>query len=461
MSRYTLLLDFGSTKTKATIVDKKERYVVATAQANTTIETTLMDSYEQVLNKMTQTIPIRTISQAEVLICSSAFGGFKMVAIGLSTSLTTSAAKRVALGAGTRILKTFSYTLTQEDVASINQLKPDIVLLTGGTDGGNQRFITNCAKQLLQLTSSIPILIAGNTSAHTNLDKIFSHRSDVYYSDNVMPKINVLNPDRTRQLLRKIFFEKIIYAKGLDDIAQLSRFPIIPTPSAVLSAAKLLAQGTGVHTGWGDLAIIDVGGATTDIHSAANAISGLQPVFFEGLQEPFLKRTVEGDLGMRFSAMSLYETVDTELLATLSNLMPHDIKKRCLYLESHPTFIPSSYSDKQFDYSLAKLAVHYALNRHVGSITVEKTVNQLLFHQKGKDLRSLTHLIGTGGVITHSDQPKELLNTNQFGHDLTHLTPLIPNLYIDKNYLLSALGLLGEHYPDLAFQLLEQSLKKL
>lgn len=461
MTQLVLLIDFGSTDTKATLIDLKQGKVLATTKTKTTVTSHLVDSYEQLKKQLTEWVSLDEIEQAEVLICSSAFGGFKMVAIGLTQSLTTDAAKRVALGAGTRILKTYSYHLSEQDVNEINALKPDVILLTGGTNGGNKAFIKESAQKLLHTTSSIPILVAGNEKMSTEVTTILNTRGNYFISDNVMPKVNVLNPDKTREILRTIFFEKIIYAKGLGEIAKLSKKPVIPTPSAVLSAAQLLSEGTERQKGLGPLAIVDVGGATTDVHSVSDNLSGFQEVIFEGLQEPFLKRTVEGDLGMRYSAMSLLETTGfgafQKFLPKLSN---QEIEEKCLYREQHPEFIPTHSEERYFDYTIAKLAIFNAIHRHVGELRVEPRPNFNLYYQKGKDLRLLNYLIGTGGVIVHSTCPKELI-VEALQQSPRELTPIAPQLMLDRDYLLSALGLLGEHYPETAFNLLKQIIQPL
>lgn len=460
MAHHVLLIDFGSTDTKATLINLDQEEIIATTKTKTTVTSNLMNSFLQLKNDLLQFSNRDVIEEAEVLICSSAFGGFKMIAIGLTDSLTTDAAKRVALGAGTRIMKTFSYTLTDDNIEEINNDKPDIILLTGGTNGGNRDFIVNSATKLAHTSPEIPILIAGNEQVQHQVEEILTSRGNFFTSDNVMPKLNVLNPDKTRQLLRKIFFEKIIYAKGFGEIVKLTDQPIIPTPSAVLSAANLLSVGTEKQAGIGTLSVVDVGGATTDIHSVAHNISGLQEVIYEGLQEPFLKRTVEGDLGMRYSAKSVLETTGVN---AFKNFLPHlsdqDIFDACAFREKNTEFIPKKAEDREFDYTIAKLAIANAMRRHVGHLRVEQRPNHNLYFQTGKDLRTIKYLIGTGGVLVHSEDPatllKEALQTKP-----RELSPQNPTLMLDEDYLLSSLGLLGEKYPEHALRMLKTKVVK-
>ena len=243
MKRYVLLIDFGSTFTKLTAVDLTKTTILATAKSTTTVNSNIMEGFHKALAQLKEKLP-EPINFDEQLVCSSARGGFRMVAIGLTQDLTAEAAKRAALGAGTRILKSYSYRLSDEDIQEMNDLDPDIILLTGGTDGGNINFLTYNAKKLTELTSAIPIVFAGNKAAIPEVQAIFkeSHLS-VFYTENVMPKINLLHAEPTRNILRQIFMEKIIESKGLQDVYQLTEEPILPTPTAVLHAASLLSKG--------------------------------------------------------------------------------------------------------------------------------------------------------------------------------------------------------------------------
>lgn len=458
MEHIILLIDFGSTYTKGTLLNLRKEKVISQVKVRTASKTHLLTSYHELISKLAEGHPVETIGIKETFCCSSAFGGFKMIAIGLTASLTTAAAKKVALGAGTRLLKTYSYTLSAENIEEINQLNPDVILLTGGTDGGNSAFIIQSAKKLAELSADIPIIVAGNAQATLKIKEILSQRT-YYLAKNIMPKINLLQPIDTRNQLRQLFFEKIIYAKGLSEIAKLCQGPIIPTPSAVLTAAKLLSQGSGTEKGWGSLAIVDIGGATTDVHSASTSISGLQEVLYEGLPEPFLKRTVEGDLGMRYSAVSLYETAGVDYFSYYSgnDSCEEKIQVACQLREQQPDFIPSDSESRDFDLLMAKIATDIAVQRHVGTIRILRQSHHVNYYQQGKDLRQLKSLIGTGGGIVANSQPKDILEAS-FQRKADSLKPINPDLYLDHSYLLSALGLLGDYYPETALRLIKKQL---
>lgn len=458
MTYYILTIDFGSTYTKGVLLDREKEVVISQATVNTYSKANLLESYQELNGALAQKLKIDKLKIDQTLICSSAFGGFKMVAIGLTNSLTADAARKVALGAGTRILKTYAYALSFEDIQEINTLKPDVILLTGGVNGGNTSFILMCAQRLTALEDDIPIIVAGNSLAIPELKKILSQRNYVI-SENVLPKVNCLQTTKTRQLLRRIFFDKIIYAKGLEEIAKLSDSPIIPTPMAVLEAAKLLSEGTSYEDGIGSVAIVDIGGATTDVHSASNGVTAEEDVLYEGLPEPFLKRTVEGDLGMRYSAVSLMETAGIASFSDFSGQAydERQIRQFCLKREQTPEFIPASIVERDFDCLMAKVATRIAVKRHAGTIRRERHPHHDTYYQKGKDLRHLSALIGTGGVMIHSGQAREILEA-ALQKEQEHLMPKTPQLYIDGSYLLSSLGLLSEQYPCVALRMLKKSL---
>lgn len=463
MKRYVLLIDFGSTFTKLTAVDLTKTTILATAKSTTTVNSNIMEGFHKALAQLKEKLP-EPINFDEQLVCSSARGGFRMVAIGLTQDLTAEAAKRAALGAGTRILKSYSYRLSDEDIQEMNDLDPDIILLTGGTDGGNINFLTYNAKKLTELTSAIPIVFAGNKAAIPEVQAIFkeSHLS-VFYTENVMPKINLLHAEPTRNILRQIFMEKIIESKGLQDVYQLTEEPILPTPTAVLHAASLLSKGYEDEKGLGDLVVLDIGGATTDLHSIATGKPTNPSIRVEGLQEPVEKRTVEGDLGMRYSALSLYEATPTELfhyyLDTTTDLSKDLLHAACQKRSQDPWFVPTSPVDKQIDEAMAKIATDLAFSRHVGHLRQEKTPTRFIYYQNGKDLSGIKAVIGTGGVLVHSQVTESILNACQpKATELHSLKPKAPDFYVDRTYILSAMGLLGDHYPKEALQLMKKYL---
>jgi uncharacterized protein (TIGR01319 family) len=457
-----LLIDFGSTYTKATAVDKYGQRIVCTARTRTTVETDIMVGYRKVLKALEAQMSNVEYKIVDCLVCSSAAGGLKMVASGLVNKLTAEAARLVCLGSGAKMMGVFSQKLTSRDVMRIEALDPDIILLAGGTDGGNHECIIHNAKKVCGAIGHIPYVAAGNKNAYDDLEAIFEENG-VYYkiTDNVMPELNQIQIEPARDAIRDIFMEKIIEAKGLGEAKEKLSKEIIPTPMAVLRATELLANGTDRHKGWGPLMVIDIGGATTDVHSAGDGYPMRSGVVLKGLVEPFLKRTVEGDLGMRVSAESLKESVGLMMLKELSGEPYEYIEERCRMLSGNIDVLADTAKEVRFDESLAAAAVKMAVERHAGEIESVYTPLGTLFYQTGKDLSSVNTVIGTGGVLVHSKNAERILEHCLLDEAKPErLRPTKSQFMVDTSYMLSAAGLLAKRYPELSFKLMDDYLKE-
>ena len=458
MSKIALMIDFGSTYSQFTAVDVDSVKILGQVTLPTNSQENLMKCYSLGKEKILQMIDVD--QPLEEYFCSSAWGGFRMIAIGLTETLTAEAAKRAALGAGTRILKTYSYRLKPEQVEEINLADPDVILLTGGTDGGNHDIICDNAQILNDKLHHGVILYAGNKDAVDKMKQIFTNRNiTVYYTENVMPSVNVLNAVPVRTIAQEIFMKKIIQTKGISDVAKNSSLPVIPTPTAVLKAAQLLADGYKEQTGIGPLVILDIGGATTDVHSVGDGLPTTDDTFFEGLEEPYLKRTVEGDLGMRSSAQSLVKSKGLEKFKEQlgSDWTDEKIEQACQIRINNADYIAKTPSEKYFDNNLASVACDFATNRHAGRMRKQHSLNRIIYYQTGKDLRKFKTIIGTGGVIVHNDAPQRILK-EAFQTDTKVLKPVDPTCLVDKHYIISTLGILAQKYPKQALQLLKENL---
>ncbi len=457
-----LLIDFGSTYTKVTVVDRNNQRIVCSSKTRTTVETDIMLGYGKALAKVQAQMADAEYEVIDCLVCSSAAGGLRMVASGLVKQLTAEAARLVCLGSGAKMMGVFSQKLTSGDVTRIEALNPDIILLSGGTDGGNNECIIHNAKKVSGAIGHIPYVAAGNKNASDDLEAIFEENG-VYYktTDNVMPELNQIQIEPARDAIRKIFMEKIIEAKGLGEVKEKLSKEIIPTPMAVLRAAELLAGGTDRHKGWGPLLVIDIGGATTDVHSACDGYPTRPGAVMKGLVEPFLKRTVEGDLGMRVSAESLKESVGLMTLNELSGEPYEYIEERCSMLSGNIDMLADTEKEVSFDESLAAAAVKVAVDRHAGKIESVYTPLGTLFYQTGKDLSSVDTIIGTGGVLVHSKNPARILEHSLLEEAKSEwLRPTKSKFMVDGSYMLSAAGLLAERYPELSFKLMNDYLKE-
>ncbi|MHB8126933.1 MAG: methylaspartate mutase accessory protein GlmL [Desulfitobacteriaceae bacterium] len=455
-----LLIDFGSTYTKVTIVDLESEEIVGSAQAGTTIESNIMDGLDKALGQIPE--PVGGWKFLRKLACSSAAGGLKMIASGLVKELTAEAARRAALGAGARVLQVFSYELIEQDLARIAAAQPDIILLAGGTDGGNSEIILKNAATLRRLPQRLPIVVAGNKVASVQAAEILKQQhSPVVIADNVMPELNVLAVDSARLAIREIFLNNIVQAKGLAKAEEFIERVLMPTPAAVLAAGELLAKGYAEEKGLGDLLIIDVGGATTDVHSMAQGDPSKPGVVLKGLPEPYAKRTVEGDLGMRYSAQALVEAAGGRLAKYL-DWTQDQVDKNLEACAHNPWRVPENLEEKHFDIAMGRMAVEIALNRHVGTLEVAYSPFGASYVQYGKDLTQLPTVIGTGGVLVQHIQPKEIIEGVMFNpEEPTLLKPQKPQLFIDKEYIIAAMGLLKEVAPLTALRMLKKSVVKL
>ncbi len=456
MNEGYLLIDFGSTYTKLTLVDIKQELIIATSKAITTVETNIMDGFNKAFHLLKQKYDEKEIKIIKKLACSSAAGGLKMVTIGLVPELTVEAGKRAALGAGARVLKTYSYEITSDEINEIKQMQVDIILLSGGTDGGNKEIIIHNAEKIAKHFQSIPIILAGNKCAHDEIREIFNtHKIKYQVTQNVMPRLNEINVLPVREKIRELFMKNIIRSKGMDHAEDFIDGILMPTPAAVLKASEILSKGTDKQDGIGDLIVVDIGGATTDVHSLADGYPTKAGINLKGLKEPFAKRTVEGDLGMRYSALALLEASGEKMIKDYLSL--ENIKEKCSFLHQHINFVPKKEEDIAFDEALAKVATKLAINRHVGHIEIAYTPLGEVYNQYGKDLLEVNYIIGTGGVLVHSRNPDDILKEGLFSkQEPTLLKPKNPMFKIDKQYILSAMGLLAYDLPDCAYRMMKK-----
>ena len=456
-----LLVDFGSTYTKLTLVGKDAEEVLITSSSYTTIETNVLDGFRKAFYKIEGYINENNINIIKRLACSSAAGGLKMISVGITPRYTVEATKRAALGAGARLLKSYSYFLSEGDVADISNSNADIILISGGAENGNTKYLLDNSKMLLKLKKNIPIIVSGNTATYLKLREIFKDiENEVYFVSNLMPDVNRIEPEEVRSKIREVFMKKIVSAKGMEDVESRIDEILMPTPTAVLYAAKLISDGINGNLGMGSTVIIDIGGATTDVHSVSEPIDENYNYYYDDLPEPYVKRTVEGDLGMRYSAISAYEADGKEFFEK-KGLNDDEALHACEFRSTNTNYLPTEYKDAKFDNLLAEHCASVALKRHSGH-TKESYVNGgFVTVQNGKNLKGIKNIIGTGGVLINSDVRYEILHNATLTEDENTLLPTNPDYYFDQKYILSAMGLLSTVNPELSLKILKKSLIKL
>ena len=453
-----LLIDFGSTYTKLTAVDVEAEVILGTAAAYTTVQTDINDGLQEGLRKLEE--KTGKLEFAETYACSSAAGGLRMITSGLVPELTADAARLASLGAGAKVVGVYAYQMTEEDVEDILAARPDILLLVGGTDGGNTECILHNAKLLAEVKPGFPIVIAGNRNAARSCQRLLEG-CEVYVCPNVMPKFGVLNIEPTQQQIREIFLNRIIQAKGLSKATAILSEIMMPTPSAVLQAVTLLADGCEGETGIGELVAVDVGGATTDIYSIADGMPEHMNTVFKGLPEPYAKRTVEGDIGMRYSIRGILEAAGADRIAQISGLPENRVEELVSCLQENTDQVPNGDEElENLDYALASMAVEEAVRRHAGTMEETYTMMGLTYVQSGKNLTKVKQIVVTGGSLIHTKRTEEIAKYALYSPaQPASLRPKAADVWVDRTYILAAMGLLSAHYPQTALRIMKKELE--
>lgn len=381
----------------------------------------------------------------DMLATSSAAGGLKMTVHGLVYDMTVRAAKEAALGAGGIIKMVTSGKLRRTDLKKIREINPNIILIAGGVDYGERDTALYNMEMILSMGLKIPVIYAGNIENHEEV-KIMCQEADnkLYIVENVYPKIDTLVVEPTRKVIQDAFEEHIIHAPGMAKVRDLVKGPIIPTPGAVMEAAKVLKEEIG------DLIIFDVGGATTDLHSVTEGSSEINSILIS--PEPVAKRTVEGDLGVFVNVNHVVEKIGME------NLKKEFPEAEKLLDNYRP--IPETDEEKQFVERLTKEAVLTSLERHAGHLRYFYTASGKKTVAEGKDLTAIQYIIGTGGALTRLPNKKQILQSVKTQVKEQELYPTeAAKVLIDEDYILSSLGVLSKSYRDDALSLMKKSLR--
>lgn len=361
---------------------------------------------------------------------SSAAGGLRMSVHGLTSSMTARAAREASLGAGAIVGQVTVGRLTEDDLASLTELAPNIVLLAGGVDHGERDIVIGNALALAdtlgRLPAPPPVLYAGNVAARPGVERAFGEKGvRLLLADNVFPEVDVLVVDPLRVLIHDVFSEHIIHAPGMTALAGLTEAEVLPTPGAVLLAAELFARAAG------DVLVVDVGGATTDVHSVTDGSPDLAASYTD--PEPRAKRTVEGDLGVFVNAREV---------ARASGEAGWD--RRLEHLRA----VPDSQEQQDVTRWLAERAVEIGVRRHAGTIADVYTPSGKRQVVRGKDLTAVRWVVATGGALTRIPGAAQALSRLCTGPG-RHLLPAPDaRILIDDGYRFSALGTLARSHPD-------------
>ena len=439
-----LLVDFGSTYTKATAVEAESGQLLGTAQSYTTVEQDISLGLEKALAELKgQT---GALEYEKRYACSSAAGGLRMIASGLVPSLTSEAAKRAALGAGAKVIRTYAYELTEDDTAEIAALAPDILLLCGGTDGGNSACALHNAEAIASIDRDFPVVVACNRACARKCAEILTAAGrEAIVTENVMPQFNSLNIEPCQKVIREVFLRRIIQAKGLSRMHELISGILMPTPAAVLQALTVLSEDLG------ELCTVDLGGATTDIYSITEGLPTKAGTVLRGLPEPYAKRTVEGDIGMRYSAHGVLEAVGLKRLCGNAQITEEQMTAWLSRIQEDKGILPQEPWEQQADFALAATAIEVGLARHAGEIEAVYTPMGLAYQQTGKDLTRVKRILLTGGALIHTGKAAELAQRAMAtAFYPSSLMPRQAQAVVDRHYILSAMGLLSQYDRTLA-----------
>lgn len=406
------------------------------------------------------------VSFSRLFVNSSAAGGLKMTVHGLTLEMTARAAREASLGAGAIVKLITAGRIKPRDCEKLAAASPNIVILAGGTDFGDDETVIENARILAQALGreaetgedpspepapgqggrgpdtrdphdgvchmKVPVLYAGNAAAWEDARDIFDRAGvEVTRCDNVYPALDELNVEPAREKIMDLFARHIVRAPGMRFLSEAADGSVFPTPAAVMEAAGLFREL------YGDVAIIDVGGATTDIHSVTEGSDAYRGRMID--PEPLAKRTVEGDLGVFVNAGTLNEarigrSADEVSLSALRAM-------------------PSDEESIEVSRRLAAKAVLLGVRRHAGTIRNLFTLSGRTAAVKGRDLTALRHMIGTGGALTRLPGGIEALRAVCTGDtDERLMPPPDCRISLDRSYLFSAIGTLALNDRDLALK---------
>ncbi|MEU5695418.1 glutamate mutase L [Actinosynnema sp. NPDC020468] len=410
-----LCLDVGSTWTKGALVSD-DGALLGTAQHPTTPP--------EVLHGVDHVAAV--LEADEVLVCSSAGGGLRLAVVGQERLVSAEAGYRVALSAGAKVVHVSAGPLDGAGVRALRAARPDLVLLVGGTDGGDRSVLLHNAAKVARV--ACPIVLAGNAEARAEALGLLAGRT-VVATANVLPDVGELAPAPARAAIREVFLDHVIGGKGLSRGPRFRRLVRAVTPDAVLRGVSRLAA----RDREGAVLVVDVGGATTDVYSAVSTADEVERT----VALPADRRTVEGDLGLRWSAPGVVAEALTEKL--IDKAEAATLGEHARAFAADVTLLPD---DPSVDLRLATLAAILAARRHL------RLVDGRL-GPKGAGL-----LVLSGGVFRHAPTTaaaEEALRADPV------LRPVLrsADLRVDRDYVLAPAGLLADTgRPEAADRLL-------
>ena len=449
-----LVAEIGSTTTVVNAfkdIDTENPIFWAQGQAPTSVmEGDVRIGLQGAIDDLCKKQNIDKLEYDEMLATSSAAGGLKMTVHGLVYDMTARAAKEAALGAGGIIHYITAGRMRRTDIAKIKEINPNLILIAGGVDYGERDTALNNAEMIRAMGLKTPIIYAGNIENQEEMKLIFDEESGqkLYNVENVYPKIDDLNVEPCRKVIQDAFEDHIIHAPGMEHVRDMVNGPIIPTPGAVMECTKLLYDCLG------DLIVLDVGGATTDLHSVATESDQVARIMIA--PEPKAKRTVEGDLGVYVNRMKVIESIGEEKFQKKCDKLGIDPEKT---LESYVA-IPKTEDEFKLVEMLTEEAVMKAVERHAGQIRYVYGPSGRTTLAEGKDLTQVKYIVGTGGALTRLPHRVDIMERiAEYDETGMRLFPTShAKVLVDNDYIMASLGVLSVKHREGAIRLLEKSL---
>lgn len=424
-----LCVDVGSTFTKAVLVDAATGGVLGTANHPTTVATDVMDGVDAVRGALAS-----HGEPDEVLVCSSAGGGLRLAVVGYEREVTAEAGHRVGLSAGAKVVHVASGPMTGADVTALRAAAPDLVLLVGGTDGGNADVLLHNAERLARARLAAPVVVAGNADAADEVAALLAATGRRHVvTDNVLPRIGVVAPDAARAAIREAFLTHVIGGKGLSHGRGFAELVRAPTPDAVLRGVEVLAEVVG-----GDVLVVDVGGATTDVYSVITPQGEDATIHREVVGTLWHARTVEADLGMRWTASGVVEAGERERIPLSESMIRY-----AGVVASDTAHLASSATEWAAEEELAATAAVVAVRRHGRPPHPS---------ERPRPLADVVLVVGSGGVLRHAPGGvgARVLAGLTGDHAGGWRVPEAARTRVDTAYVLFAVGLLAQGHPQAA-----------
>jgi len=442
-----LVAEIGSTTTIVNAFSFSDKTFLGRGMHATTADTDVTIGVKAAIDELRKTLQAETLDYEYMFASSSAAGGLRMTVSGLVYEMTVKAARQAASNAGANIHLITSGDLEADDLEQIKDIRPNIVLVSGGTDYGDKNIAYNNLLKIESLKLGVPIIYAGNVENHYRIKKYFKtsdQREFLTLVDNVYPRVDFMNINPVRKVIYKTFEDHIIHAKGMERIKEIVNGSIMPTPGSVMESTMFLYEMIG------NVLTIDVGGATTDIHSVTAPSEDFEE-YLEG--EPKEKRTVEGDLGVFINHKNVIDSIGKEALRRTLGITPDELEE----LIENYKYKPETELEHKLVFELTRHCVFVALDRHIGDLRNVYTSSGQKIIPDGRDVSQVQSVILTGGALVN------LKNTESIIHDYIKsrrkkMVPIKYDVYKDSDYIMASLGVLSLKFSDAAKILLQKSI---